>query len=194
MKQIFAIIVLLHLCLIWGCVHQTQQKKQENTSVNQTIDDKELVNDNLPFSMSLMDEIQKSISDTTHRMQSQIYDLWFAKTDGDCCFAISNTICYHSQVAEGFYLIDDKLIVYYGTDVTCGAIMEGRIDPFINRKNKVECNISCLIDTTLLLKKCPAGFPDENSEEALYTLFDPYGRIFKVHNCDSLELIYEGCL
>ena len=194
MRKIFAIIVLLHLCFIWACIHQTHQERQEDKSETQTIGDMELVNDIMPFSKSLMDEIQKSISDTNHRMQSQIYDLWFAKTDGDCCFAISKTICYHSQVAEGFYLIDDKLIVYYGTDVTCGAIMEGRIDPFINRKNKVECNISCLIDTTLLLKKCPAGFPDENSEEALYTLFDPYGRIFKVHNCDSLELIYEGCL
>jgi hypothetical protein len=51
------------------------------------------------------------------------------------------------------------------------------------------CDISCLIDTTLLLKECPAGFPDENSDEALYTQFDPYGKIYKVHNCDSLELI-----
>lgn len=194
MRKIFAIIVLLHLCFIWACIHQTHQERQEDKSETQTIGDMELVNDIMPFSKSLMDEIQKSISDTNHRMQSQIYDLWFAKTDGDCCFAINKTICYNSKLAKGFYLIEDKLIVYYGTDVTCGAIMEGRIDPFINRENKDGCIVSCLIDTTLLLKECPAGFPDENSDEALYTLFDPYGKIFKVHNCDSLELIYEGCL
>ena len=48
-------------------------------------------------------------------------------------------------------------------------------------------------DTTLLLKECPAGYPDENSDEALYTIFDPYGKIFKV-NGGSLEMIYCGCL
>lgn len=186
--------MLLHLCLIWSCIQQPQQENQEEKSVVLIRVDDSLSDSETPFSKSLMDEIHNCISDTNHRMQSQIYDLWFAKTDGDCCFAISKTICYHSQAAEGFYLIDDKLIVYYGTDVTCGAIMEGRIDPFINRENKDGCIVSCLIDTTLLLKECPAGFPDENSDEALYTLFDPYGKIFKVHNCDSLELIYEGCL
>ena len=194
MRKIFAIIGLLHLCLIWGCIHQTHRERQDDTSINQTIGDTELFNDKMPFSKSLMDEIQKSISDTNHRMQSQIYDLWFVKTDGDCCIAINKTICYDSKLAKGFYIIDDKLIVYYGTDGTCGAIMEGRIDSFINRENKVGCIVSCLIDTTLLLKECPAGFPDENSDEALYTQFDPYGKIYKVHNCDSLVLIYEGFL
>jgi hypothetical protein len=194
MRKIFAIIVLLHLCLIWGCIHQTHKERKEDTSVNQTIDDTELVNNKLPFSKNLMVEIQNSISDTNHRMQSQIYGLWFAKTDGDCCIAISTANFYHSRVAEGFYLIDDKLIVYYGTDVTCSAILEGKIDSFINRKDIIKCNIMDLIDTALLSKECPTGFSDENSDEALYTLFDPYGKIFKVHNCDSLELIYEGCL
>lgn len=188
------IIVFLLVCCLYGC---NFDKKTDNSivgSISQETDDSLYLDNKSPFNPVLMDEIHQCISDTNHRMQSQIYDLWFAKTDGDCCFAISKTICYHSQAAEGFYLIDDKLIVYYGTDVTCGAIMEGRIDPFINRENKVGCIVSCLIDTTLLLKECPAGFPDENSDEALYTLFDPYGKIFKVHNCDSLELIYEGCL
>lgn len=194
MRKIFAIIGLLHLCLIWGCIHQTHRERQDDTSINQTIGDTELFNDKMPFSKSLVDEIQKNISDTNHRMQSQIYDLWFVKTDGDCCIAINKTICYDSKLAKGFYIIDDKLIVYYGTDGTCGAIMEGRIDSFINRENKVGCIVSCLIDTTLLLKECPAGFPDENSDEALYTQFDPYGKIYKVHNCDSLVLIYEGFL
>ena len=164
-----AIIVLLLFCCLCGCNYGKKTNNSIVESSFQETDDSSYIK--LPFNHVLMDEIHQCISDTNHRMQSQIYDLWFAKTDGDCCIAINKTICYNSKLAEGFYLIDDKLIVYYGTDVTCGAIMEGRIDPFINRKNKVECNISCLIDTTLLLKKCPAGFPDENSEEALYTLF-----------------------
>ena len=125
--------------------------------------------------------------------QDSIYALWFAKTDGDCCFVISTTDCYFSELADGFYHVGDKLIVYHGSDCTCGAILEGRIDPFINRKNKIDCDIARLIDTTLLLKECPAGYPDENSDEALYTIFDPYGKIFKV-NGDSLEMIYCGCL
>ena len=187
-----AIIVLLLFCCLCGCNYGKKTNNSIVESSFQETDDSSYIKS--PFNHVLMDEIQKSISDTNHRMQSQIYDLWFAKTNGDCCFAISKTICYHSQAAEGFYLINDKLIVYYGTDVTCGAIMEGRIDPFINQGHKVECFVSCLIVTTLLLKECPADFPDENSDEALYTLFDPYGRIFKIHNCDSLELIYEGCL
>ena len=187
-----AIIVLLLFCCLCGCNYGKKTNNSIVESSFQETDDSSYIKS--PFNHVLMDEIQKSISDTNHRMQSQIYDLWFAKTDGDCCFAINKTICYNSKLAKGFYLIDDKLIVYYGTDVTCGAIMEGRIDPFINRENKDGCIVSCLIDTTLLLKECPAGFPDENSDEALYTLFDPYGKIFKVHNCDSLELIYEGGL
>ena len=194
MKKILTIIGLLQLCLIWGCIQQPQREKQEDTVADQIMDDESLADDELPFSKSLVDEIQQSISDTNHLMWSDIYGIWFAKTDGDCCIAISTANFYHSQVAEGFFLIDDKLIVYYGTDVISGAILEGRIDPFINRKNKAGCNISCLIDTTLLLKECPADFPDENSDEALYTLYDPYGKIFKVHNCDSLELIYVGFL
>ena len=187
-----AIIVLLLFCCLCGCNYGKKTNNSIVESSFQETDDSSYIK--LPFNHVLMDEIHQCISDTNHRMQSQIYDLWFAKTDGDCCIAINKTICYNSKLAEGFYLIDDKLIVYYGTDVTCGAIMEGRIDPFINRENKDGCIVSCLIDTTLLLKECPAGFPDENSDEALYTLFDPYGKIFKVHNCDSLELIYEGCL
>lgn len=187
-----AIIVLLLFCCLCGCNYGKKTNNSIVESSFQETDDSSYIKS--PFNHVLMDEIHQCISDTNHRMQSQIYDLWFAKTDGDCCFAINKTICYNSKLAKGFYLIDDKLIVYYGTDVTCGAIMEGRIDPFINRENKDGCIVSCLIDTTLLLKECPAGFPDENSDEALYTLFDPYGKIFKVHNCDSLELIYEGCL
>lgn len=187
-----AIIVLLLFCCLCGCNYGKKTNNSIVESSFQETDDSSYIKS--PFNHVLMDEIHQCISDTNHRMQSQIYDLWFAKTDGDCCIAINKTICYNSKLAEGFYLIDDKLIVYYGTDVTCGAIMEGRIDPFINRENKDGCIVSCLIDTTLLLKECPAGFPDENSDEALYTLFDPYGKIFKVHNCDSLELIYEGCL
>ena len=192
MKTNQIILGLLLLCIMCGCNNSQSQLNQAVNGIKQDF----IVNENnsvSPFSESLMNEIQKCISDTNHRMQSQIYDLWFAKTDGDCCIAINKTICYDSKLAEGFYLIDDKLIVYYGTDVTCGAILEGRIDPFINRENKVECDIARLIDTTLLLKECPAGYPDENSDEALYTTFDPYGKIFKV-NGDSLELIYCGCL
>ena len=188
-----AIIVLLLFCCLFGCNYG---KKADNSIVEsnfQETDDSPYIIKS-PFNHVLMDEIHQSISDTNHLLQSQIYDLWFAKTDGDCCFAISTANFYHSRVAEGFYIIDNKLIVYYGTDVTCGAIMEGRIDPFINRENKDGCIVSCLIDTTLLLKECPTGFPDENSDEALYTQFDPYGKIFKVHNCDSLELIYTGFL
>lgn len=187
-----AIIVLLLFCCLCGCNYGKKTNNSIVESSFQETDDSSYIKS--PFNHVLMDEIHQCISDTNHRMQSQIYDLWFAKTDGDCCIAINKTICYNSKLAEGFYLIDDKPIVYYGTEVTCGAIMEGRIDPFINRENKDGCIVSCLIDTTLLLKECPAGFPDENSDEALYTLFDPYGKIFKVHNCDSLELIYEGCL
>ena len=192
MKTNQIILGLLLLCIMCGCNNSQSQLNQAVNSIKQD----SIVNENnsvSPFSESLMNEIQKCIYDTNHLMQSQIYDLWFAKTDGDCCFAISDANFYHSQVAEGFYLIGDKLVVYYGTDGTCSAILEGRIDPFINRENKVECDIARLIDTTLLLKECPAGYPDENSDEALYTTFDPYGKIFKV-NGDSLELIYCGCL
>lgn len=187
-----AIIVLLLFCCLCGCNYGKKTNNSIVESSFQETDDSSYIKS--PFNHVLMDEIHQSISDTNHLLQSQIYDLWFAKTDGDCCIAINKTICYDSKLAEGFYLIDDKLIVYYGTDVTCGAIMEGRIDPFINRENKDGCIVSCLIDTTLLLKECPTGFPDENSDEALYTQFDPYGKIFKVHNCDSLELIYTGFL
>lgn len=194
MKKVLAILMILHLCLIWSCIQQPQQENQEEKSVVLIRVDDSLADSKTPFNKSLMDEIHNCISDTNHRMQSQIYDLWFAKTDGDCCFAISTANFYHSRVAEGFYLIDDKLIVYYGKDVTCGAIMEGRINSFMDRANKVECSITCLIDSTLLRKDCPGDYPDENSEQALYTQFDPYGKIYKVHNCDSLELIYQGCL
>ncbi len=192
MKRIQIIFGLLLLCILCGCNNPQLQLNQKADGIEQD----SIVNENnsvSPFSESLMNEIQKCISDTNHLMQSRIYALWFAKTDGDCCFVISTTDCYFSELADGFYQVGDKLIVYHGSDCTCGAILEGRIDPFINRKNKIDCDIARLIDTTMLLKECPAGYPDENSDEALYTIFDPYGKIFKV-NGDSLEMIYCGCL
>lgn len=191
MKRELIISELLLIMFLFGC--NNNQIEENQTTIYQD-NNESITEEKSPFCQKVIDAIQECIYDSTERMQSAIYSIWFAKTDGDCCFAIDKAICYDTKLAEGFYLIDDKLIVYYGTNVTCGAIMEGRIDPFINRENKVKCDISCLIDTILLLKECPAGFPDENSDEALYTQVDPYGKIFKVHSCDSLELIYYGFL
>ena len=186
MKKIQLIIVILGCILLVGCIDNT-------TSINASNSDTE---DSTSFNKDcfcpcLLSEINDFVANDS---LTDIYSVWFAKKGGNRCLVISTACFYHKEALVGYSLIDDKLIVYYGVDGDCSAIQSGVIDSHINSKANDAVPVESLIDTSKLFRGYPSSFPDEDSDIAQNSNYDPFGRIYFIHSRDSIDLIYQGGL
>lgn len=109
----------------------------------------------------------------THTNPRNIYRAIFGKKGNDCFITISVALVYRSYELRGYTILNNKMLV------------------FSNPENECNCG---LIDTTKMSRNIPVkGYGDENSDLA-YNTFDPIGRRYKIHNKDSLELVFTGNL
>ncbi|MFP4664304.1 MAG: hypothetical protein ACLFM1_07735 [Bacteroidales bacterium] len=106
-------------------------------------------------------------------IKTDIYVVHFYKSEEGCFVLIGPSIYYRSEEIKGYTVVKDKLIVIYNTESGCSK---------------------GLVDTNKLEKGKPKDFPDENSDIAIHTNYDPWGKKFKIHSKDSLELVYSGYL
>lgn len=128
------------------------------------------------LSPTLLDELNKFIAkqDTLkneNHFDAKIIVVHFSKKDNDCYVSIGTSHFYNSQNLEGFLIIGDKMIAFYNP--------------------QSECNKG-LVNVSKLKAGMPNDFPDENSDIAIHTTYDPWGKKYKIHSQDSLELLYSG--
>ena len=177
MKKIIYILLVLVYCVA-SCKNtptmSDKKTKQEEVSLDMSTDS---IKTNA-ISPVLFKELEKLIShndsvSTNEELKTNIYIIYFS-TEGNTCFLTMSTAhFYDNTYLSGYVQIDDKMIAFYNPESIC---------------NKG------LIDITKLEKESPKNFPDENSDIAIHTIYDPWGMKYIIHSKDSLELIYSGGL
>ena len=138
---------------------------------------------------TLLEELEDVITyrdsiDMGSSIIGNVYIVFFSESKGDCYVTIFQSLCYYqsfypqtlshpSYNLEGYTLLNGKMIAFYNPESNC---------------NKG------LVDITKLKKGKPKDFPGENSDIAVHTNYDPWGKKYKIHSKDSLELVYSGYL
>lgn len=95
----------------------------------------------------------------------------FESKDQECYVLIGKQNVYNRSMMNGYIKLGKKLLVFYSSTNSCN------------------CG---LVDNNKLNTKPNKNYSDENSIEARYSNYDPWGRKFRIYNRDSLVLIYQG--
>lgn len=111
-----------------------------------------------------------------------IFIVYFSHSGIDCYVTIFQSPWYYQK----FYT---KTLSSYNLDGF--SFLNGNMVAFYNIQDK--CNKD-LVDITKLKKEKPDGFPDENSDIAIHTIYESWGKKYKIHSNDSLELVYSGII
>jgi hypothetical protein len=184
MKKIIYISFFL-ISFFASCVNETINKGKTDNNTKQ----KEILKNDKTDAMcpTLLKEIENFITynDSVDRggsISEDVYIVYLYRKKTVCYVTILQSLCYYQSLypqsisgsscnIDGFVLLNNKMIAFY------------------NLKN--DCNKG-LVDITKLKKGKPKDFPDENSDIARYTTYDPIGKKYKIHSKDSLELVYFG--
>lgn len=125
---------------------------------------------------ALLKKIESMIADQdslikTGRLDTRILVVLFYKEKDACYVTIVTSHFYDSQLLMGFTFLNGYMIAFYNTGNGCS---QG------------------LVDLSSLETDSVKGYPDESSYTAIHTTYEPWGRIYKIHSTDSLELIKSG--
>jgi hypothetical protein len=95
----------------------------------------------------------------------------FELKDQECNVLIGKQNVYNRSMMNGYLKIGKKLLVFYSStnSCNCGLVNNNKLHTKLNKNHL-----------------------NENSIEARYNKYDPWGRKFKIHNRDSLEFISQG--
>ena len=170
-KGVFIFLVLL----LTSC--NIDKRKQEGL-INSSLDLDSIRNQEEVISPLLREEITKfrKYTDSINKESSInecVYGVDFYMVNDTCYLTIASTVFYNGKCLSGYVISDSVLIAIY---------------------NYNSCNQEILIDIAKLKKGKPKGFPDENSDIAIHTTFDPWVKKYKIHSKDSLELVFSGFL
>jgi hypothetical protein len=98
-----------------------------------------------------------------------IYIVNFFTKDDDCFVRFFSSLYYSVKDFSGYVIIENKMVAFYNTEIKCN------------------CG---LVNTSLLQHSMTDDYP--NDSRGTLTPFEPKGKTFKIHNKDSLELVYSG--
>ncbi len=169
-KIIYTVIVIVCFSFVFCCKNRTK------TTIS--IHKQELDDDQQAISSILLNELNDLIqfNDSLKKLggysDTNIFLVDFYNEDSSCYVKIMRYHYYDGSKMDGYVIIKDNLIVF---------------------NNISECGFD-LVYSDNLHKNRIRDFPDENSDKAIHTDFDPIGKRFKIHNKDSLELLYFGFL
>lgn len=180
-KVIFLSFILV--CLFLGCNNTSSDNKKANSKENKMSKaaKKDAVCSVLTRELESLIANNDSI-DKGSAISGNVYIVFFFSKETDCYVTIYQSLCYYqsfypktlsspSYDMEGFILLKNKMVAFYNLASGC---------------NKG------LVDITKLEKGSPKDFPDESSDLAIHTTYDPWGKKYKIHSRDSLELVYSG--
>jgi hypothetical protein len=125
---------------------------------------------------SLTKKIESMIADhdsliRTGRLDTRIFNVFFDKEKDACYVTVVTSHFYDSQMLIGFTFLNGYMIAFYNTGNGCSQE---------------------LVDLSRLETDAVKGYPDESSDTTIHTTYEPWGRKYKIHSTDSLELIKCG--
>jgi len=169
---------------------------EENVSVNN-----EIINDGLSIEMIGIIKDMISFYDTVnYGVDSNILTVDFKKEKENCYFIIFEDICYHFWL-QYYTIFNNKLIAFYNVNECSSELIDTtKLNKFSGIP--LELLLALEFDSTMSasirneeikeLKKNMTkieGFANESNYK-----YDPIGRKYKIHNKDSLELVFTGFL
>ena len=182
-KVIFLSFIMVSLFI--GCNNTSSDNKKANSKENEMTK----ANKTDAVCPVLLKELESLIAyndsvDKGSTISGDVYIVYFSRKETDCYVTIYQSLCYYQSFYPqtlssprynigGFILLKNKMVAFYNLTS--------------------ECNKG-LVDINKLEKGKPKGFPDENSDVAIHTTYDPWGKKYKIHSKDSLELVFSGYL
>ncbi len=191
MKTALSLLLMVSALVLEGCVTKTDKHASITTDNVDTTATYQIVEAS-PFCPALQSELMDYMQ-KQHDPLAKVIRIWIYEQDGDCYVNMFSDICYDTCSLCGYCFIDSTLIVYdYIKRDDNMSFLElydllDSVDRHVLFKES-ECN-NGLIDTTLLIRSAPIGFPNE---EQICGSYDGRGRKYKIHSPDSLELVFEG--
>lgn len=168
----FLFVLLLISCVV-GCHHTRSTKPIDSTNDSLAVEKSIEPDYSEVIAPSLLNELEKFIIDFCAVYPRSDYDiiaLVFYKKKNECYVMITTTHFYDSEQLIGAIQLKDKMVAFYESDSTC---------------------FHDLIVPNAFKKEGWSEFPDEHSDQ-IHVDFEPWGKFFKIHNRDSLELTYSG--
>ena len=180
--------VVLLLFIFFGVFIACNSTSSDNKKVNNK---EEMIRANKAEAVCpvLLKELENIIAykdsiDKGSTITGNVYLVYFSQDETDCYVTIYQSLCYYqsfypqtlsspSHSIEGYILLKNKMVAFY------------------NLKSK--CN-NRLVDITKIEKGNPKDFPDEKSDVAIHASYDPWGKKYKIHSKENLELVYSGFL
>lgn len=168
------LILLFFICIV-GC--NTSSSRSTYLS-NESIEDKNEIELSTIVSPSLLCELKRITENPDTLGQGNKFDfkivlVYFSETNNDCFVSVITSHFYDSEQLKGSIVLNGKMIAFYNPESSCN---------------------NNLVFSNKLNKEVRGNFPDEHSDIASNTSYDPHGKVFRIHNKDSLELVYSGFL
>lgn len=183
MRIAITITYLIGIALLSSCYNKQSNIDSKYLVYKGTIDCKEQIDDIIsPLLLSVLDDLillYDSIDNNTN-----IINLDFKKKGDDCFLKIYDLPDYYSNILKGYVHYKNWIIILYNSDYKLGS------EYFIYN---YEC-CDGLLDTTKLVKSKPSDKYRDAYTKGPERLYDPIGRVYKIHSKDSLELVFEGSL
>lgn len=114
--------------------------------------------------------IKNEIQSKKNKLESRVVLVFFEQDADECFLYILKSNIYISRYIKGYTILNGLMIEF-------SSLIEG-------------CNIG-FIDESKMRKGLPTDYPDEFSKEANYD-YSHYGKKYKVHSRDSLEVVSTG--
>ncbi|MDH6311925.1 hypothetical protein M2137_000684 [Parabacteroides sp. PFB2-10] len=186
-------IGLALLAVVGSCKKKASDQPNEATEVEDVLLTDEMED---ALSPALSSAIKSTIClyDSVYN-NNELFSFWkeyaniikviFTKKKDDCYVTIIDCLYYQTYLLAGYILYQKYMIVFDEYD----PIEHELYIKASGYDNSCNCN---LVDVEKLRHDTPPQeFHNENSEFVNYD-FDGIGRRYKIHNRDSLEIVFEG--
>ncbi|MDH5415245.1 MAG: hypothetical protein OEW87_14000 [Flavobacteriaceae bacterium] len=171
MNYIIALVIVIFLCLSCSDV---SQKNEKRVSIPSTVPQVDEIKDiaEIALSQNLYQELNNfvAIYDSLNFQDSVIAISFYEEEKGDCILLFASQPFYDRRHCDGYFLLNNKMIAFYEISSTC--------------------NVGLVKEEELKTEEI-FDFPNENIRHT-FDSYDPWGRKYRVHSNDSIELVFSG--
>lgn len=173
MKKYLIIVVLVFLCINCNYNNKNNAKKifqQEIQNCSHNMISfysisKIILNKILDF----INQCDSMTVSNQYISKKNIFSIGINKYKENCYFIISTSDCYVAKRMIGYFIVNNRMLVFYSLEKSCNF-------DFIKEK--------------YLYKGLNKKYTEIN--DAIDHILEPYGRLYKIIDRDSLQLLKEG--